>query len=276
MSIETALIASAIAHHVERLSRRLPKEVRPRLALAFAPDSGGCWLGGAPDTRVLGSPLPIAAAGVCSPSLSVGGVVALSLPKAAVLSTLLVPVLLLRAAVVVGQALGVLLMPARDAGLAVRSAAVLARAIAAEPRSRLLLPALRAALQVIRAGRERTICPSPPGGTYCAVPRTSACRRGCCTNARRGGWIVSKVGLRHRPSHPSREVCASRVRPGPAALTATSAIEQHVFWDGFVQQPPSEAIVARQAALFPLLPRCGSAARSRRSRSERFRRCPLR
>ena len=53
-------------------------------------------------------------------------------------------------AVVVGQVLLVLVLPASHARLAPWSAAVLARAVAAELRSRLLLPALRTALQIVQ------------------------------------------------------------------------------------------------------------------------------
>jgi hypothetical protein len=113
--------------------------------------STGACLGRA---RFSGSlPLPIAPV-VNSPPLPIVGVVSLSLPVAAVLGSLLVSVRLLPAAVVVGQVLRVLLLPALHARLAVWSAAVLPRAVAAELRSRLLLPALRAALQVDRGGHE--------------------------------------------------------------------------------------------------------------------------
>jgi hypothetical protein len=73
-----------------------------------------------PIIGVLESPLPIAAAGVCSPSLSIVGVLAHSLSVASVLGSLLVSVRLLPAAVVVGQVLGVLLLPAPHARLALR------------------------------------------------------------------------------------------------------------------------------------------------------------
>jgi hypothetical protein len=41
---------------------------------------------------------------------------------------------------------------------------------------------------------------------------TPACRRGCCTNPRRGHWIACKGGLRNRPSHPSSDAGLSRHR----------------------------------------------------------------
>jgi hypothetical protein len=108
---------------------------------------------------VLGAPLSIAAAGVGSPSLSILGVLALTLPVAAVLGSLLVPVLPLPAKVIFGQSLGVLLVPLAHARLALRVATVRPRAVAAELSSRLLRSALAAALQVARSSRHRTtIC----------------------------------------------------------------------------------------------------------------------
>jgi hypothetical protein len=91
--------------------------------------------------------LPIAAV-VGSSALPIVGVLALSLPIASVLRSLLVPVRPLPTAVISGQMLRVLLLPAPHERPAVGRAAVLPRACAAELRSRLLLPALRAALQV--------------------------------------------------------------------------------------------------------------------------------
>jgi hypothetical protein len=67
-----------------------------------------------------------------SPSLPIVGVLALPFPIAAVLRSLLVSVRLLPTAVV----LGVLLLPAPHARRALRKAAVLPRAIAAERRYR--------------------------------------------------------------------------------------------------------------------------------------------
>jgi hypothetical protein len=99
---------------------------------------------------VLGAPLPIAAAGVGSSSLSILGVLALALAIAAILSALLVPVLPLPTTVILGQSLGILPVPLTHASLALRIAAVPPRAIPAELRSRLLLSALAAALQVAR------------------------------------------------------------------------------------------------------------------------------
>jgi hypothetical protein len=102
------------------MSRRLPREVRRELGLAFAPGSGGCSLAASPDSRGPGLAAPVALPGVGSPSLSIVEVVALPLPIAAVLSPLLVPVRRLPPAVVFGQVLGVLLVPAPHARLALR------------------------------------------------------------------------------------------------------------------------------------------------------------
>jgi hypothetical protein len=88
------------------------------------------------------------------------GVLSLSLPIPAAPGSLLISVRLSPAPVVVGQVLGVLLVPAAHARLAPWSATVLARAVPAELRSRLLLPALGAALQVIRRRRGAHAMPS--------------------------------------------------------------------------------------------------------------------
>jgi hypothetical protein len=79
------------------------------------------------------APLPITAR-VGPPSLSILGVLALALAIAAILSALLVPVLPLRTTVILGQSLGILLVPLAHASLALRIAAVLPRAIPAELR----------------------------------------------------------------------------------------------------------------------------------------------
>jgi hypothetical protein len=109
---------------------------------------------------VLGAPLPIAAAGFGSPSLSILGILALALAIPAILRALLVPVLPLPTKVILGQPLGVLLVPLAHTRLALRIATVPPRAVAAELRQRLLLPAPFAALQVIRGRRGSQSSPS--------------------------------------------------------------------------------------------------------------------
>jgi hypothetical protein len=101
-----------------------------------------------------------------SPSLPVVGVVALALTVAAVLCSLLVSVRLLPAAVGVSQVLRVLVLPATDAGLAPRSAAIVPRAIPAELRQRVLLPTLGAALQVIHGTGRPHDMPSPKRASF--------------------------------------------------------------------------------------------------------------
>ena len=61
--------------------------------------------------------------------------------------------------------------------------------------------------------------------------RCSSSARGCCTNPRRGRWLVSRVGSENRPSHPSREVrpsaqylaksCAFHARSSPSTSVAS-------------------------------------------------------
>jgi hypothetical protein len=132
-----------------------------------------------PILGVLGSPLPIAPPGVGSPSLPVLGVLALPLPVASVLRSLLVSVLLLPTAVVVGQAIRVLLLPAAHARLALRDAAILPRAITTELRRRLVLPALRAALQVTRGRHGDTVGPHDHSSGYAyAAPSWQVVRGG--------------------------------------------------------------------------------------------------
>jgi hypothetical protein len=115
----------------------------------FAPDSGGCWLGGARQSVCWASPLPIAAAGVRSLSLTVFRVATLALPVASALGSLLVPIRPLPTAVGLGDAHRVVLLS--HARLALRIATVLARAVATELATVLFLRVLRAALQVTRS-----------------------------------------------------------------------------------------------------------------------------
>jgi hypothetical protein len=51
-----------------------------------------------------------------------------------------------------------------------------------------------------------------PSGRVCLL-ETTARDGGCCTNPGRGRWIVSKRGLRNRPSRPSRAAGPSEVVP---------------------------------------------------------------
>jgi hypothetical protein len=117
------------------LTSRLIRAVRRTFGLAFPPDSGG----------------------PASPSLPVAGVGSLSLPIAAIPGSRLVPVRLPPAAVVLGQPLRVLLVPAPHASLALRIAAVLPRAIAAELRHGPLLPHFVQRFKSSEAGVEPTI-----------------------------------------------------------------------------------------------------------------------
>ena len=109
---------------------------------------------------------PASASRASTPSLPVPGILSLSLSEAAVLGSLLVPIRLLPAAVVVGQVLRVLLLPGAHVCLAVRSAAVLPRAVAADLGRRLLPAALRAALRVTRGRHRNTVGPHDHSSGY--------------------------------------------------------------------------------------------------------------
>jgi hypothetical protein len=147
-----------------RPAARLPRrasDARARLALpandcpalAAAPGSGGCLLACAPDSRGPGLAAPDRAAGrwlAFSHGTRAPGA---SAPSSAAAGLASCPGSLLPTAVVVGQMLCVLLLPAPHTRLAPRIAPILARAIPTELRRRLLLPALCAALQDIRGRR---------------------------------------------------------------------------------------------------------------------------
>jgi hypothetical protein len=162
---------------------------RPRVrdsGSLFAPGSGGSWLAGAPDSR---------GPRVAAPDRAAGPLLAFAPDRrvAAALRSLLVSVLLLPAAVVLGQVLRVLLLPALHARLAVRSAAALPGASATELRSRLLLPALRAALQVIR-GRQGKAGSAVLGGDPPSVTKIG--RVGDRGDAPRCGAPAPRAGIR--------------------------------------------------------------------------------
>jgi hypothetical protein len=82
-----------------------------------------------------------------------------------------------------------------------------------------------------RITRPRAECSSPlKAGVSAETASASGKDGGCCTNPRRGRWIVSKGGFRIRPPHQSREVPPRRGRHsqprwGPSSRSPTSFSE---------------------------------------------------
>jgi hypothetical protein len=114
------------------------------------------------------------------------------------------------------------------------------------------------AAPVSPATARRAACPLSPIRANLAPPVSrdlsngagglSLCDGGCCTNPRRGRWIVSKGGFRNRPSRPSRDGRPSRGRHTQPLWRPISAIAQQLPRDGFMQQPPWEEIAGRRGS----------------------------